>query len=247
MDRKPAFILSIIITLILFCGIYILSSEKKTERKKFVVSRIIDGDTIETSDGAILRLLNINTPEKGKPGYEYSILYLSQFVNKSLEMEELGTEKYGRTIARIYSPEHYLNLELVKKGFAIKFLVNEREIKDFAKAEEEAIAESRGMWKKSKYYGCINAEIDAKKEILRLKNSCEKLNIKNWVLKDESRKEFKFPEVFLLELQVHTLNGTDNQTDIFWKSGGNVWNDDRDTVYLFDTEGKIVYHEAYGY
>lgn len=247
MDRKPAFLFSIFITLILFSCVYFSASVKKAERKQVMISRVIDGDTIEISDGTILRLLNINTPEKGKQGYDYSISYLSQFINKSLEIEDLGAEKYGRTLARIYNSEDYINLDLVKEGLAIKFLVDEKEIKDFAKAEEEAIAESRGIWKKSEYYGCVDAEIDAKKEIIKLKNNCEKANIKNWVLKDESRKEYKFPEAYLLELQIHTLNGTDNQTDIFWKSSQHVWNDDRDTVYLFDTEGKIVYHEAYGY
>ena len=183
MDRKPAFLFSIFITLILFSGVYFSSSVKKAERKQIVVSRVIDGDTIEASDGTILRLLNINTPEKGKQGYNYSISYLSQFINKSLEIEDLGAEKYGRTLARIYNSEDYINLYLVKEGLAIKFLVDEKEIKDFAKAEEEAIAESRGIWKKSEYYGCVDAEIDAKKEIVNLKNNCEKVNIKNWVLK----------------------------------------------------------------
>ncbi len=193
MDRKPAFIFSILITFILFSGIYFLSSGKEAERKQVIVSRIIDGDTIETGEGAVLRLLNINTPEKGKQGYNYSISYLSQFVNKSLEIEDLGAEKYGRTLARIYNSKDYINLNLVKEGFAIKFLVDEKELKDFAKAEEEAIAESKGIWKKSKYYGCIDAEIEAKKEVIKLKNFCEKIDLENWILKDESRKEYKFP------------------------------------------------------
>lgn len=247
MNRKPALLFSVLLTLILFINIYFLSHENKIERKQVIISRVIDGDTLVTEDGITLRLLNINTPEKGKPGYEYSISYLSQFINNSLKIEDLGAEKYGRTLARIYNSEDYINLELVKKGYAIKFLVDEKEKKLFEEAERTAIENSVGMWKKSQHYGCIEAEVKPEEEIIKLKNNCNEINLKDWIIKDESRKEYKFPDIYLIELQFHTLNGTNNQTDLFWKSNQHVWNDDRDTIYIFDKEQKIAYHRSYGY
>ncbi|MGB2842733.1 MAG: hypothetical protein WBC40_09725 [Halobacteriota archaeon] len=45
-----------------------------------IVSRIIDGDTIELQNGERVRLLGINTPEKGQPYYEEATNRLKELI-----------------------------------------------------------------------------------------------------------------------------------------------------------------------
>jgi len=45
-----------------------------------IVPRIIDGDTIELQNGERVRLLGINTPEKGQPYYEEATNRLQELI-----------------------------------------------------------------------------------------------------------------------------------------------------------------------
>ena len=48
-------------------------------------------------------------------------------------------------------------------------------------------------------------------------------------------------------ITLHSGSGSDNSTDIFWNSRGDIWNNDRDSSYLFDSSGGIAQYESYGY
>jgi micrococcal nuclease len=71
--------------------------------------------------------------------------------------------------------------------------------------------------------------------------------VNGWTIKDESRKTYTFGNRSLGEIKINSLPGTDNSTDIYWNSEINIWNNDRDSLYLFDSEGNIVHYESYGY
>ena len=137
-------------------------------------------------------------------------------------------------------------MELVKKGYAKKFLVSSSELSDFSKAEDSAVKNFLGIWKKSNFYDCLNADIDEDAEIVKIKNLCN-ADMSNWIIKDESRKTLVIPKPFITSLSIHSSEGEDNETDIFWDSSTNIWNNDRDTLYLLDSESKIILHESYGY
>ncbi len=219
---------------------------KEIKRENIVVARVIDGDTLKTEDGKTLRLVNINAPEKGTFNYKQAMEFLLPFVNKSLEAEYLGEDKYQRTLARLYAPE-YLNLELVELGLSSKFLVQESELKEFANAEKSAIENSRGIWNKSEYSDCFDSNTDSANEKVILINKCSKISMSGWFLKDESRKTYTFKNGFDGEIILHSGIGSDNSTDLFWNSKDNIWNNDRDSLYLFDSQGRIVHYETYGY
>jgi len=247
MDKKYALLISVILTIIIASDTFLFSLiNKDSDKEKVVVMRVIDGDTIQLEDGRIVRLLNINSPEKGKPGSAESTSFLKQYENSSIQIEITGTDKYFRNLARLYSPD-YLNLLIVQDGFASKFLVDPSELKLFSNAEAKAINNSYGIWKKSDYFGCFNSKIDSKKEIVTISNTCNEINLSGWMLKDESRKIYVFKSSIKDKLIIHTGVGKDNETDYFWNSNQNIWNDDRDTLYLFDSEGKIVHSHDYGY
>lgn len=246
MRKLLAFILALTCIAALFLTISLLSPSSQ-QRERVTIARVIDGDTFETGDKRIVRLANINAPEKGTQHASQATALLRLFESRDVEIEILKTDRYGRTLARLYAPD-YINHELVATGLATKFLVSDEEQADFARVEQQAIAEQRGIWQHSPFYSCIRATIDAKAEHVTLINICSSLNITGWLLKDESRKFYLFPGLSLdsRPLTLITGKGTDTPFTLYWDTS-NVWNNDRDTLYLFDAQGRIVHAQAYGY
>src|SRR3989344_9447386 len=143
MKKSIAFFLALLITFLIANNYYLFSAFTiQNDRETAVISRVIDGDTLDLKDGRKIRLLNINSPEKNTFGYSLSYEFLKKYENKSVEINIIDTDKYNRYLARIYSKESYLNLDLVSLGFASKFLVQDQELKDFSKAEQKAIHNS---------------------------------------------------------------------------------------------------------
>ncbi len=246
MKPKHAIILSLLLSA-LIANIYFIIHLPNQQLETAIIARVIDGDTFKTINGETIRLLNINAPEKDTPQSILATAFLKEYENKSLELQITGREKYGRLLARIYSQDKkYLNLELVKKGYASKFLVSQDELKAFDSAEESAIQQGKGIWEPSPFQGCFFVTIEPKKEYLILKNSCQPMSIEGWMLKDESRKQYKFKGTLNDTLLLYSGQGNDTQNKMFWNAG-NVWNDDRDSMYLFDSSGKLVLAKSYGY
>ncbi|MEK6856312.1 MAG: thermonuclease family protein [Nanoarchaeota archaeon] len=245
MHKLYALVLALVLTATIANLIFIIKGSDLNELETVTVSRVIDGDTLVLDDKRTIRLININSPEKDSPLSEQATNVLSTLTDKTIQIESLGLEKYGRTLARIYTPE-YINLELVQKGLASKFLVNNDELKAFYRAEEKAIESQLGIWHDSLYSNCIKTKVNAKDEEVIIENSCSSINISGWTIKDESRKIYKFNIILNSNLILHTGEGNDQGENLYWKSS-NVWNNDRDTLYLFDSENHLVSHYSYGY
>jgi|SRR3989339_196292 len=245
MNKKISILLALIITLLIYLS-YLHLNNTSLPREKAIVGRVIDGDTLVLNDGRTIRLLNINSPEKSTPLSQESTSLVKLLENETIEMEITGKDIYNRYLSRIYTPE-YLNLKLVSLGLASKFLVQDSELKLFANAEKEAIEKSRGIWNKSIYLNCFSSTIDQKKEKVTIKNLCPPINISGWVLKDESRKEYKFNTILNNQITLYSTIGTDNNNILHWNSKTNVWNDDRDSLYLFDSNNNLAHYNFYGY
>lgn len=243
MKKFRALVTTLLITLILFFSYTFLTNSSQATRETVIVSRVIDGDTFVTGDGRTIRLLNINTPEKNEPFSSLAPEFMNQFLNKSIEIEVTGTEKYGRLLARAYSSD-YLNLYLVEEGFATSFLVEESEQALFKKAQKEAYENAQGVWKRSPYFGCMTIEINKKEELLKVAHTCGSLA--NWILKDESTKFYTFtgtePDLFIL----NSGKGRNTQTTFYW-GYEHIWNDDKDSIFVRDSDGLLVFYDQYGY
>jgi endonuclease YncB( thermonuclease family) len=254
LNKKHAFILSLLITILIANTFFLFNLQShRNSRETIILARVIDGDTIKTSEGKTIRLLNINAPEKGTINAEFSKHFLEKFLNKSIQLEITGYDKYKRLLARIYSPspeQDYLNLELVKLGLSSKFLVDSSELSEFANAEENAIKKGIGIWNHSFYFNCFKSNVFFKEEKVILESKCGQVNLNGWYLKDESRKTYYFKNLSLskaIKLALHSNEGKDNATNIFWNSDTDIWNNDRDSLYLFDSGGNIAHYEFYGY
>jgi len=193
MKRRKAVLASIILTILVAMTVFLLNPLE--QRKTVYISEVIDGDTFK-SDDISFRLVNVNTPEKSEKGYGEAKQFLAQFAEATVEIEEISTDRYGRTLVRVYTPD-YINLELVKRGLATKFLVQNSELRTFDQAENSAVEKSLGRWKKSDLFGCIETTLDQKEEILSIESSCGAINFKDFIVADESRKRYKFPDAVL--------------------------------------------------
>ncbi len=86
------------------------------------VTRIIDGDTLEV-DGRRIRLVGVDTPERGEAGF-YEAANFIEFLcpvgsEAGLDVDDARPkDKYGRTLAVVYCRKINVNAELLGQGYA---------------------------------------------------------------------------------------------------------------------------------
>lgn len=119
------------------------------------VTRVIDGDTLDLSDGRRVRLAQVDAPERNECFGSQSTAALVELANgKSVELRRPpnGPEKdrYGRTLADVSVGGKSVNEALVQAGAAEWGDEYAREDADLAYrlrvAEEEAKSANRGLW-----------------------------------------------------------------------------------------------------
>lgn len=121
------------------------------EEETVFVTRVIDGDTFETSDGEKIRLLGINAPEKHEYYYEESTEFLKDLIeNKYVRLEGDETDKdwYGRELRYVYIGNEFVNVLMLEEGYARIYLLKDRKYQNiFSYAEESAKKAGLGIWR----------------------------------------------------------------------------------------------------
>lgn len=227
-------------------------------KESVIVERVIDGDTI-VINGTSVRMLGINTPERGEKYSDDAKEFLDDLVlNKNVELK-FGKDKYDRykrILAYIFIGEKNINLELIKNGFANPYFPSGKDIyyNSFNNAWEECIKNNINLCEKSnhKCSNCIKLSgFDYKDEIITLKNICNfDCDLSNWNIKDEGRKNFVISNFVLeknkdVEIIVTKKENTDTNEKIFWKTSTYVFTNSGDTMFLRDNYGKLVLWERY--
>ena len=71
--------------------------------RKEKVSGVIDGDTFTTKDRKNpVRLANVDTPEKGQPGYDSATKALRRIISgKEVSIDTKARDHYGRSVANV--------------------------------------------------------------------------------------------------------------------------------------------------
>lgn len=89
------------------------------------VIHVVDGDTIKLDDGRTVRLIGVDTPEKGQCGYLEAIKVTAFYVDgievslvKSKAGKTADRDKYGRYLRYVRTPSFDVGMELIKKGRA---------------------------------------------------------------------------------------------------------------------------------
>lgn len=111
---------------------------------------ITDGDTVTVLDSAQqqhkVRLAQIDAPEHDQPYGPKSKQALSNLVfGKTIEVEPVTTDRYGRTVAQLEAGSVDVNREMVAEGAAWayrQYLTDQ----SYLQTEAEAKAARRGLW-----------------------------------------------------------------------------------------------------
>jgi micrococcal nuclease len=75
------------------------------------------------------------------------------------------------------------------------------------------------------------------------------LDLGGWVVEDEADHDYTVPDGFRLEpgakVTLHTGQGENTGTDLYWGQGNPVWNNAGDTVYVTTADGETVIERSY--
>lgn len=161
--KKYLFIVALIFTFILgYCSY---------NEETFIITRVVDGDTIQLNDGRKIRLIGVDTPEKydgskltndsKKSGKSKEIIKQegersSDFTKKLCEgkkcklvFDKNKFDRYNRTLAYVVLEDgKVLNEEIIKNGYGIAYtsFYFKDKIK-YLKLENEARNNKVGLWK----------------------------------------------------------------------------------------------------
>lgn len=210
------------------------------------IIEVIDGDTVKTDNNETIRLLHVNTPEKGEKCYEEAKARLKELVeNKTvwLERDMQNEDKYYRKLRYIFlsyntNPQNYddfVNLILIREGYASLLMIepNTKYQKVFEKALDDASQEQGCIWSsKSQYSDCFIIDefhYDAlgedcqnpNDEYFILRNVCTEIDLEGWTIKDSARHIYTFKNFTAktnVSFTLYSGFGTNNETDLFWNS-----------------------------
>jgi micrococcal nuclease len=116
------------------------------------VVRILDGDTVELADGRVVRLIGIDTPEKGQPGADSATICNTTLVlgrTVRLEYGHERSDRYGRTLAYLYIDGRMVNREILNAGWAYCYFFqkNLKHGRELVQALDAAMDGHRGLWR----------------------------------------------------------------------------------------------------
>jgi len=210
------------------------------EKEQGIVERVVDGDTIIV-DGKSIRMLGINTPERGEKYYSEAKEFLEGLIlNEKIELEKVeeDEDKYHRKLRYIFLNKNNINLIMIEQGWANAYFPsgNDKYADDFYKAWENCLKTEKNLCEKSenKCVSCIYVkELKKSKNQVILENQCSfDCDLKEWIIKGEGRKITEINKIIKSkeELKIETEN---------------TWNSRLDSLFVRDEENKLVLYYHY--
>ena len=152
---KKALIILIAIFLILIFRLVEYIGYDKAPGDRFVIMRVIDGDTVELAGGDRLRLLGIDTPEKGELFYDSAAMFLESLVlgqKSRIEYADKRRDRYGRLLGFVYVEDTiFVNRRILAAGLGYLYLVKDQDLsrpkfKELLVAQRQAVGSKIGLW-----------------------------------------------------------------------------------------------------
>lgn len=157
--RSPAGRFSIALLFLLVFVSLALAGECEYHRVRWV----IDGDTIVIDTGQKVRLIGVDTPEKGdrRRDVEFYAIEAMEFLRNTVQgrrvclkkdpLHSKHTDDYGRLLRYLYLGKRFINKELLAKGYAYVFTSYPFSyIDEFRAIEARARAQGLGIWDNQK-------------------------------------------------------------------------------------------------
>jgi len=178
LNKKLAIFL-LIVTVIFVYGVYLMKREKfisqipivassitissspetvaSDSAEIAVVQRVVDGDTIELSDGRKVRYIGVDTPELHHPtksvqcfGKEAMEKNKELVEGKEIQMKKdvSETDRYKRLLRYVWIGDVFVNEYLAREGFAHQatFPPDVKYVDQFKIAAEDARVNNKGLW-----------------------------------------------------------------------------------------------------
>jgi hypothetical protein len=207
------------------------------------VERVIDGDTIVVN-GSHIRMLGINTPEKGEPFSSNATSFLEEQVLGKKVTLKFGKEKYDlykRKLSYVFVGRENINKEIIENGYANFYFPKGEDLysKELREAWSACLDSGKNLCEKSGESCIVLQDWDIKEQKVVLRNICSNsVDISGWSVKDEGRKIYFFENEILDSGEEVILIPED-----FGKTY--VWTETGDTIFIRDAENKLVYWENY--
>lgn len=232
----------------------------ESQKETVSVIRVVDGDTIKINNSGkedTVRLLGINTPEKGERYYKEA----KDFLNLTLTGKEITLEKgrgdrdrYDRLLRYVFLNGENVNEKIIREGYANYYFPSGYDAHSFEliKAFDSCVKNNLYFCEASKDVcsKCIVLkELNVKDQEVVLYNECEnECDITSWSIKDEGRKKYIFGNYTLNgKEEVHIIVGSGKNTNnkLIWVRSDYVWNEDHDTIFLRDNEDGLVLYKRH--
>lgn len=89
------------------------------------------------------------------------------------------------------------------------------------------------------------SDLNLKEEYIKIRNSgSSSVDLTGWEIKDQEDKHTYTFSSFELEaggiVTLYTAEGSNTKNELYWGNGNPLWNNDGDTAFIYDSEGKLV-------
>jgi micrococcal nuclease len=148
-------LLALLVIAALAVGAFVLLT-RDSAAEGAVVAQVIDGDTIELVDGRRIRLVQIDTPERGDECYGDEAAGLTRRLlpaGTQVRIEQDPTldqaDSFGRRLAYVWKGDEDVNVTLVREGAAGVWFYDGRRGRhssELLRAAERARAQRKGFW-----------------------------------------------------------------------------------------------------
>jgi endonuclease YncB( thermonuclease family) len=95
---------------------------RQRRARTYLVTRVIDGDTVELGNGDGVRIVGIDTPERGECGYDAATAHMERLVlgkRVRLTISDEDTDRYGRLLRYVDVGKRDAGLAQIRAGLAI--------------------------------------------------------------------------------------------------------------------------------
>ncbi|WP_437230224.1 thermonuclease family protein [Planctomicrobium sp. SH661] len=144
---QKAYLVAFTLSIVSLCHAGRVPVVQRVETGKVV--GVTDGDTVRILIGTEevkVRLEGIDAPESKQAFGTKAKQHLSDLIfDKEIELRVTGTDRYGRTIGKIFVGETDVNLQMIRDGMAWHYTQFNAE-EAFAVAQAEAKEAGRGLW-----------------------------------------------------------------------------------------------------
>lgn len=126
--------------------VFSLSWSSSPTTQEVLVTKVIDGDTFLMEGGQSVRMLGMDTDERGYPCYtEAKEVLEEKILNRRviLETDKEDKDKYGRLLRWVWFDDNLINLEMVEEGLAVARFEQDAKYQDEIRSAEHEAIENR--------------------------------------------------------------------------------------------------------